>query len=605
MLLMDELKSGDYKEHMKVGKSKTVSGILSKIKGEKTYKTLSETDTTAYKRVLAGLTPLYGVGNTHNKFDQAISIARSTTSLVFMGGNVLGAIKNAIKGYHDMVMEARAGQFVDGKSLHEGISTYRKIIPNILADLHKEYSDNIDVAILKHPTFQHMLELRDTDGQLISIKENKQKFIALTNNAAFFGMNATEHFMQYSMLFGMMRSHRLVGGRAISYHQFIQDSRERVLLELLEGDRKQKYLDYKKKVENRGIQFSNEYDTVTKWTEVKENMSIEELKTFGDKVKIAQNAAKENFNKLPTVYEQFELKDGRAVIKEGSNLSPTELNLFMAKTQKVNQQLHGVYNRVDKMALRNMAWGDLAMQFRSWVRPNFARYSGKRWNRSTYSEALMGYQKGAYISLWDLVTTPIRANRSYTGEQRTAMEAFVNILTDYAVFFKNAGVYYNRLSPHEKANIQRALTNFYGIILTSGALSLLGVVIDEDEDSVTNYAVALAIYELNMVHSEITQLVPIAGWHGFYTRSKQHPFASEKVIFDAYKLAQNLLTYPLQNEEARRYQRGIHSGRLRIEVQAEKLTPIYRQKDKFVNMQQYVSWYRLYNPFSWMFGLGN
>ena len=607
MLLMNEIQNGDYKEHRKVGWAKRVDSIISRIKGEKEYKTLSKTDTTASIRLKKFLNPLYSVGNVHSNIDRAFSVARSATSLVFMGGNILGAIKNATKGYHDMLMESYANQYIGSKHLNSAINRYRKMIPQFLADIHKEYSDNLDVAILKHPTFQEMLELRDNDGQLISMKENKEKALAILNNAAFFGMNSTEHFMQYTMMFAMMESHRIVQGKVISFEQFARDNREKILLDMLSPEQKENYLEYKRKVDKAKVKFSDNYDTVRNWVEVHENMEMSQRKEFGDKVKQLNKIIEENFQKFENVYSQFELKDGTAVTKEGSALTDTEIALFMAKAQKVNQKLHGVYNRVDRMALRNSTVGDLALQFRSWVKPNWDRYMGKRWGRSVYSEALGTYQKGAYVSMYDFLTTPIRANKTYTGEERTQLEALSSIVGDYFSFFKNASVYYHTLPLHEQANIWRAATNFLGILITSASLALLGKLVSrgEDEDKVDSYALALFVYELNMIHSEITQFIPVAGWHGFYRRSKLHPLAAEKVLHDMAKLAQNTLAYPFQDDEQRYHQRGIYKDRLRIEVQASKLTPIYRQRDKFENLQSYVAWYKLYNPFDWMFGFGS
>lgn len=598
MLLLDTLASGEYKELVASKRGRVISKLWRDITDKQKYKTLSDKDTSAYKRMVEFLHPFYGLSNVSTGADRIFKSARSLTSLVFMGANILGAIKNVTKGYHDMLMEAWGREFVDGKTLHSAINEYRGSTLDIMKGIGKDYTENKTVAIIKH--YSDLLELRDSEGVVLSSVENRKKALATLNNLAYFGMNATEHFMQYTMLLGMMKSHRIVGGVVMSFNQYFNDIREKFLMEELSEDKRAEYRQYREKVERLKSRPTDNYDTFERWTERSENISLEKLKKVTEKIHNARKNLKETFDKeYMSVYDAVEVKDGVLTVKEGANINYRDLAVFGGKAQKVNQKLHGVYNTIDKMAIRNKAIFDLAFQFRSWVKPNWDRYMGKRWNRAVYSEGLGTYQKGIYTSFKDFLATPIRANKLYGESDMTQREVFGKILKDYKNFLLNARVYYRRLGSSEQANIRRMMAHMSMVLTTSLSLTLLGrlALRSEDEDQIIqNKLLAFTIYELSMIHAEITQFVPVLGWYGFYQRSKQHPLAAEKVMADKARLVTSIMKYPFQDEDQRYYQQGPYKDRSRIEVQASKLAPIYRQKHKWENIGMYTGWYKLYNP---------
>lgn len=197
--------------------------------------------------------------------------------------------------------------------------------------------------------------------------------------------------------------------------------------------------------------YSHKEDLLGKWLVNANNLTDEQRKQYRLLIKDSVKEAQIEFNKLESVYSQFEVKNGRAVIKEGSAFTDDQVNMFERRVQQVNHSMHGIYNVMDRAKLRDNLIGDLAFQFRAWMRPNFIRYFGQRFGRSVYNEALGSYRKGAFISLYDFISSPAKLDR--TSEELTAGKALYTILGNYAKFFGNMRFAYSTLSLQEQQNV--------------------------------------------------------------------------------------------------------------------------------------------------------
>ena len=85
-----------------------------------------------------------------------------------------------------------------------------------------------------------------------------------------------------------------------------------------------------------------------------------------------------------------------------SGLTEETLSEFRGRVKAINQSLHGIYNRVDRNSLQDAAFGDLLMQFKKWVRPNFVRYFGRRFGRIFYNEQLGAYEVPIFNPMFDM-----------------------------------------------------------------------------------------------------------------------------------------------------------------------------------------------------------
>ena len=153
--------------------------------------------------------------------------------------------------------------------------------------------------------------------------------------------------------------------------------------------------------------------------------------------------------------------DGRLAYKEGSQLTDKSVNDFKNRVKGVNQALHGIYNIIDKNALQESAFGDLFMQFRKWIRPNFIRYFGRRFNKTQFNEMLGTWEVPVYKPNFDWATY------GYKMFKQDSDIVKLNIFKDPRAFFKglfemfnyqykllrHAKLYYNSLTKGEQASV--------------------------------------------------------------------------------------------------------------------------------------------------------
>jgi polyhydroxyalkanoate synthesis regulator phasin len=426
-------------------------------------------------------------------------------------------------------------------------------------------------------------------------------------SAVYIFNNAYTHAVQYAMLHSCQESHRVVDGRVFSENEYKQYSRQLALERTLGEDQKEqlnKFVEEQKaKLENP----SDNIDYVGNWLRqemAKGTITREQEKQFTESVKNIEKEASDKFKTYTTVRDCLELKDGRLNIKDDSGLTTHGLTELERRVQKLNQYLYGVYNKLDGNRFKQTVYGQLASQFRNWIKPNWNKYFGIRWNRSVYDSSLGNYQKGAYISLFDFIANPIRnAYEMDTTTNISGIKAFHALYKGTTELIQHFKFYKDSMNLEERANCKRAVMNLIQVVLTSAALkigsTMLGETDDEKKQTLKdNYAASVAMYELTMYYSEISQFVPGVGWYGTVAKTQQSIAAGQTVLQKGAKATLNLMFYPFQDDKDRIYQTGIYKGQDKWLANLKTVTPIARQWDKMSNIASYMAWYKMYNPFS-------
>ena len=186
--------------------------------------------------------------------------------------------------------------------------------------------------------------------------------------------------MQFGMLLGMSRSHRVVAGQIMSFQDFYNDSKIEELSKVLTDEQKEEFAKFVKAKDDYIIKYENENKKKYLWQGdyagefIRANIdkfTKEQRIELNKLIKDNRKVLKERFEKFPTLDSQLTVVDGRLAYKEGSQLTDKSVNDFKNRVKGVNQALHGIYNIIDKNALQESAFGDLFMQFRKWIRPNF------------------------------------------------------------------------------------------------------------------------------------------------------------------------------------------------------------------------------------------
>jgi len=557
-------------------------------------------ETNAYKRLEGFIPTLHGDSKVKKSIDKALSAMKQWTSLTYMGFNITGGIKNIMHGYGNELMESVAGEFTTRTDLRWAMKTYLFKSTKIIGAIGSEYSDDVDVAIMKR--FGNLLDLKNEEAFERNEDDKRLHRFLMASSIPYFMNNMTEHFMQYTMLLGVLKSSRIVKGRIMNFTQYASETRLATLKKVLSNSAYADLIKWLTAQKKSNPNYSNNpSDYIRQWvlgkTDGTPNLTREEKRNYNKEILIVEKGLQEEFLNFDSAYDQFEVKNGRAVLKENAKITNEEVDLFQQHVHKLNQSLHGIYNRIDRHMLKDTILGDLAFQFRSWMRPNWNRFFGVRFGKSTFNEGLRSFRKGAFISLGEFLASPIIYNyQAYKRNDIEGKQVFARILSDYKSFFSNVILHWRSMSLQDRQNAWRALANLLYLANIGLLLTFIGFLDDDDEEQA--YMTALLIYELNATFTDTSAFIPIVGWMGTLSRTKQYTMASERVIIDNIKMMWQLLSYPFASDKSKYYRSGMYKGKSRLGVSLMKNTPIVRQGHKFQYIPYYTKWYELHNPFT-------
>jgi hypothetical protein len=161
--------------------------------------------------------------------------------------------------------------------------------------------------------------------------------------------------------------------------------------------------------------------------------------------------------------------------EDGVRFTERDLNRFINRQNFINKRLHGIYNDMDKSAIQRKAIGRLAIMFRKFIKPGWNR----RYEHLRYNEEGELWTEGYYKTFG-----------------RLFKNMFVEVQEGQASLIKN----WNKLTPYERANMYRLMTEVAFLLMTIVLISALTQMADDDKD---NYYLNLAAYEAYRLYSEM------------------------------------------------------------------------------------------------------
>ena len=264
---------------------------------------------------------------------------------------------------------------------------------------------------------------------------------------------------------------------------------------------------------------------------------------------------KDSSGKEIPMYEAFEVKNNRLVIKDGiknldgSDFTQQDMIAFKLRMKGVNQKLHGIYNTTDRGAMQKFAVGRLGILFRKWLKPAFNR----RFDRQYYNYSLDQEVEGMWITTGNFM-------KQLFTEYKEGQFTFSRV--------KEA---YNELPDNKKANIRRTLTEqglFLATLFTASALVGLA---DDDDD---NWLLNMAAYQAERLSTELGMFNPI-------TLPKEtlkivsSPSAAVNQLDSLLDLYKTVSLNPFDDEPLfRRYKSGRNKDSLRLYVWSKKTIPL-------------------------------
>lgn len=552
---------------------------------------------------------VYNTSKVNNTVDVIAKGIMRYSSINYMWFNWSAGLKNLAKGISDMIIDTSSINYLTSKQLMQGLLDIIKITPEWIAEINKEKTKNPIIALIKD--FEVIFQ--DTRDINVSMTGENwlTKVLTAADTAGYSPNQIGEFFMQFGMLLGMSRSHRVVAGQIMSFQDFYNDSKIEELSKVLTDEQKEEFAKFVKAKDDYIIKYENENKKKYLWQGdyagefIRANIdkfTKEQRIELNKLIKDNRKVLKERFEKFPTLDSQLTVVDGRLAYKEGSQLTDKSVNDFKNRVKGVNQALHGIYNIIDKNALQESAFGDLFMQFRKWIRPNFIRYFGRRFNKTQFNEMLGTWEVPVYKPNFDWATY------GYKMFKQDSDIVKLNIFKDPRAFFKglfemfnyqykllrHAKLYYNSLTKGEQASVIKWAKHLSTIAVIAVAAMMLGKLKDDDEP----YYYTVTMYTLTALYKEVVEPVPLYGWYSTINQMKDKLFVGETVITNAMNVVKYAMADVFTDDESLVYDRGVYKGQTKLSVSVKKLIPILTQIEKSKNLKATMNWYKWYNPFN-------
>ena len=562
-------------------------------------------DTYAFERFKAFYDAFEGKNRINTLTDQLLNTLHTVNSKSLMWMNLTAALKNIGTGHINIVSEATGGEFTTKATLLKAHEMYVKALPSLWASLGEYTCDNLDAALMKLAgnIFEDHIEAGvDTKTNIVSLGMSKWDNIMFSPNTI------GEHYLQFATFLSAMQTHRIVAGSIMNYDQFVFSLREKMFEQMVDVDTFTRYKNYKTKQESlkgNNIEF---VDYLSRFISYKANNFTKEwknnyIKAYKEALKDAKKKFESNHT---TLYDVFELKDGIASIKENSGITLEDFAKFLGKVKGVNHSLHGIYNTFDKSMLSGKMWGEVILQFRKWLRPNFIRYWGKRVGKIVFDERLESYRSGAYMDMINFLLSNGKSAYRETidkaienGEDidfATKAKAIFNGFCGLLYWFKDINFRYNTLPQAQKANIKRAMFNFTTLVGLSLVAASMYAASDDDDELDENLFFALACYTIYGVQTELYETSPW-GLYSFYKRTMEAPIPFETSISNVLNLAYWTLIAPMiVDDEEMLYDRGTYKDEDKRWIAFKKTIPLFNQYNKMFYLPKNNTYYMQQNP---------
>ena len=178
--------------------------------------------------------------------------------------------------------------------------------------------------------------------------------------------------------------------------------------------------------------------------------------------------------------EEVGLKEGVTHL-DGNALTERDFYYMEQKSKRVNQKLHGIYNREDRSAFQRLSIGRMVFMYRKWMVPAYNR----RYQKRNWSFQLDQEEEGFYRTTWRFL---------------------VNLVKEHDGLKLHVATNYKKLSSFEKANIRRALTEIAEFMAVY--ICYMFLMHDAGPDDDDDYAYNLLKYQVSRLKVEMASYTP-------------------------------------------------------------------------------------------------
>lgn len=236
---------------------------------------------------------------------------------------------------------------------------------------------------------------------------------------------------------------------------------------------------------------------------------------------------------------KLKIKEGYTK-EDGGAFTKDDIIKFSRRTAAINQRMHGIYNKLDRSAVQRLAIGRIGIMFRKYMKPSLNR----RFKSASYNYDLDAWSEGYY---------------------RTAGRFLLTLAKDLKETQFNLVANWKQLTPTEKANIRRALTESGHFL----AIALILGLMEWNPDKDRPWLERMAEYQARRLYTELGAFVPSPSFVSQGLTLLKSPAAGVNTIEDTLDLIGLLNPY---NYETFGGENAIlQSGRYKGESRAAKL----------------------------------
>lgn len=560
----------------------------------------AKSNTLEHLRILANRI-LFNKFRDNTRFDKVLSTLQGFTSSKYMMMNIQGGIANITTGSSNIAMEYSAGQYFNHRDWENAKFLYFNGAFSYILNAGKDKSNNLYDALFK---LCGVIDYDIINEKRITDYTNPNTYLEKLKDFSYSPQSAGEHYMQNTVLLAMMISNRIFkeGGRYVikDFNSFRYEAELRAIEKVVNENPAIAgyWRSFNKSIKN-DAQMLRDYQTRTR-NLFEDFLSVLDSNTrnnLADKFrtikKEAIEQAKKDYESGERVLDQFELKDGLAVLKPDSKITLLDIGDFIGKVRAVNKFIHGTYDRTGAATIESTTpIGSLIMQFHKHLPIGIRKWFSKR---SYYNESRQAYQKGIYASLLHFMGGGYRrANiRIQNGEYLNSYDKLVAYFKEYVKATLNLGwdlaFNYKIMDETDRANIRRVAGHLMmtGYAIAAYIMSCLWLD-DDDEDKLAN----LSLYVSDRWLSEINMY----NWTflGEMSKMMSNPAAAMSSIKDLFKLTSVMGEWMIFGSDfVDVILTGQYAGENKFLTYLERNIPVYRNIQRTIDIDRHNRYYKL------------
>lgn len=549
-------------------------------------------------------------------FTKAGNFMQAFTSANYMMLNFRGGVANVTLGETGILAEAAAGEYFGKAAWGFGTSEWTKGSIGFARGgfdnmfFGKDVAYNVQDAIIK---YFNVVDYDEHTGVVreLSLDEYSQKLRDLMFSPQTMG----EHFMQNSVLFAMLYSNKLItldDGTTtyMTEKEYIRYKQGQLLSEILNEEQLVEFDKWKKSIKEDKNKLKDyawfRKDILTEFIYI--HCDNDTINKYISTMESKEKEFKDEFNNEINMYEQFEFRpNGTLGFVEGSklallheenassmsNITKAEqlLGSFSEKVRKVNNKIHGVYNRMGAAEIEKHWWGSLVMQYHKHLPMGILKRYRARGQWNEFRDSVDKGMIQSVIDLFSLNSRKLRVDAGMSEDEVNTLKATVFNLTHAISYVSQLKTTWNVIPEYERANIRRNLGDLAGVVAGMATAAAIWAITDDDDRKNSRIA-NFILYEADRLASEAFMYNPYGGLQETKKLMSQ-PIAANSIISDIGNLATLTLEYMFSDEYDPYYHSGRFAGQHKALVYIQRRIPIWSQINNILDINSSNKYYKI------------